>query len=61
MLHPTVMEQFSQGEIASRLGCRINDTFPSLEDLGIVDGDIVQVGKDGDGFGMTAPTDQPSW
>lgn len=60
MLNSAMVEQFAECEITFRLVGRVNNRFPSVEDLGVVNRLVIECGKNSDGLGMSASSYEPS-
>jgi len=60
VLNSAMVEQFAESEITFRLVRRVNNCFPSFEDLGVVDRLVIKCGKNGDSLSMSTSTNEPS-
>lgn len=60
VLHSTVVEKLSKRKVSGRLGSRVDNTLPSLENAGVIDGDVVEVREHGNSLGMSASSNEPS-
>jgi len=60
MLNSAMVEQFAESEITFRLICRVNNGFPGIEDLGVVNRLVIKGGKNSDSLSMSTSTNEPS-
>ena len=54
------MEKLAKSKVSFGLSCRVDDTLPGVENLGVVDRLIIESSENSNSLGVSTLSDEPS-